>query len=143
MNPEKKKAIVAVSILIVILGAGFFVNKTFNNKKTNQEIYQMTRGTIVELKSNNSIVVEGEVGLERKRVEFAITPQTILKNNVSVFPKGEIQDGKVFQLKTELKPGKQSDFAIDLVISKIESREDLSNIDKATATVINYSTDEF
>lgn len=142
-NMNKKVIILLLSLFIILVTTlFFFLNRTSDNQKTGQEIYQMTRGTIVELKLDGSVVVEGEVGSERKQVEFALTPQTILNNNVSIFPT-EIPDGEIFQPKTEIRPGKQSDFAINLSISKIESREDLSGADKATAIEINYSTDEF
>lgn len=140
---KKITILLLISLVILVTALSFFSNKASDNQKTGQAIHQMTRGTIVELKSDTSIVVEGQIGMERKKVEFTITPQTILKNHASIFPKSGIQDGKVFRVETELKLGKQSDFAVNLMINKIESKEDLSNINKATAIEINYSTDEF
>lgn len=139
INMENKNIVVAISILIIVVGSFFYVKQTWKKP----EIYQMTRGTLIELKSD-SIVVEGQVGTGRKKVEFTITSETILKNNASVFPSSGMKEGQVVNIKTEIRPGNISDFSHkNLFIGKIESKENLSNVDKATAIKIDYATDEF
>ena len=143
-----KKAIILSSVVIIlVVGAGYLYvpqfksySKKFQIKETNQLQNQMS-GEVVEVK-NSSIVVEGMVGRENKKIEFIITPETVLKNGSNTITLEQIRSGKSFQPKFEQKTGKISDFVqnTNISITRIQSKENLFIINKTTATLIDYVT---
>lgn len=141
----RKKIIILLSGLLIIIAIAlpYIFNRTSDNQKTGQGVYLMTGGKMIELKSNISIIAEGVVGLERKKVEFTITPQTVLKNEVTILVASEAKEGEVYHPKTEIRRGNQSDFVVGMWINEIKSKEDLLINNKATATEIFFATFEF
>jgi len=140
---DKKIIIFLGSAIVLAIAIFLFSSRIFDNSETGEGIYKMTRGEIVELKPETSVIVEGEVGQKRKRVEFIVTPQTVFKNVATIFTKEELQSGETFVPKTELRQGEFSDLELNIAVYQVISKESLTNVDKATAIEIKYSTNEF
>jgi len=147
MNKETK--ITIILLLAVVVGYVFY-SRYFSNPEEIHETPenfsdQLIDGHIVEAKED-SIVVSGLIKAsnysERKTIEFVINPQTVLKNRAVLFTKENINSGKQFepQMMDEA-AGKLEDLRTQaiLVIRSIKGDQNLFKIQKATASVIEYS----
>ena len=133
-------------IVIVVIVAGLFlvpqVRDYFSNqfkKITQTQVQTEMSGTIVEAKEGY-IVVEGLVGIEKKAIKFALTSGTVLTKGSNIITQEQIDSGKNFKPEFVQSAGQIFDLVPKVIISRIQSIENLFTTDKATALEISYVT---
>lgn len=145
----------SIFILIIIVVGGLILVgiKLYSiNFQTNlnKEISHEMRGHIIQADSQ-FITVEGSVisskpGTnyeESKTIKFKITPTTVLKSAVIVISSDQLNSGKAYNPKVEERSGFLSDLVANTRILSIKSKNNLFEINNATAQEVYYMNYDF
>jgi hypothetical protein len=141
---NKNKTVIGVIILVLAIGVGYFLARNFTNKdKENPKPSgdYAFNGVIVD-KTPNSIWVEGILNKKAVKLEFVLTPQTLIKTSVVTITAEQIKSEKNFKPQTVIKTVAATELKRDLKVA-IKSNEDLSKLGsstKATASEISFYT---
>lgn len=138
--------IFSLVIVTIVIVAGLFlvpqVRDYFSSqfkKITQTQVQTEMSGTIVETK-DGSITVSGLVGTEKKIIQFSLTSETILTRGSNIITQEQINSGKNFKPEFVQSAGQVSDLLPKIIISRIQSKENLFTTNSATAVEIDYVT---
>ena len=139
---NNKKIIIITSLILgialIALGFVYFLRKGKNTPITIVGIHE-TSGLATK-NDNNSIWVSAQINGKDRLIKFNLTPQTVVTKTLRIITEEQLKSDKPYKPETRTVSGDIQEIKTSTRITKVKSKEDLTNLDQATATEINYIT---